>query len=91
MVAEPVSIVYRISLSEEEGRIFNKKLPSPSGIEMFGAAITEGESDMEVCIYNDKVVLNVNLYFKDNMNQKDIRSEVKRIIEEIEIFLNEPE
>lgn len=91
MVAEPVSIVYRISLSEEEGRIFNKKLPSHSGIEMFGAAITEGESDMEVCIYNDKVVLNVNLYFKDNMNQKDIRNEVKRIIQEIEIFLNEPE
>jgi hypothetical protein len=91
MVGEPVSIVYRLTLTDEESKIFNRKLPSQSGIELFGTAITEGDSDMEIIISNDKVTIMVNLYFRDNMNFKDIRVEVKRIISEIEIFLNEPE
>lgn len=91
MVAEPTSIVYKITLSPEEGETFNRKLPSESSIEMFGTAIAEGECNMDICIYKDEVIINVELYFRDNMSYADIKAEMKRIISEIETFLNEPE
>lgn len=91
MFAEPVSIVYELTLNEQESQVFKRKLPSDNTIEMLGSAVTEGEADMDIHIYSDRIVMDFTFYLTDTLTYSAVKSEMKRIVHEMEMFINEPE
>lgn len=89
MKVEPEFVVHTIVLDEEESQIFNKKLPSDKDIDLFIDVISERDSLMSVENFGDRVIIEIESSFHGGRSFSEIKSEIKRIAQDLVTFINE--
>lgn len=89
MRVEAEFIVHSIVLDEHESVIFNRKLPSEKDVDLFIDVISEGDSEITVDNFRDRVVIGIEMSFENGRSFADIKSDMKKIVKDLVNFLNE--